>query len=221
MPPTPAPAAPPEGQGQQPAEGEPLDELEAALGDEQPATGADPAAEEWKPPTREEWQAQQAALEAEKAKLARARKQAQRLREGGKAQPAAATAESEEGGQPAGPDPQIATWQQRAVRAAAKAELLDRKANPRMVNLLLGQLRGESIDFNADDEPELDEWLDRMQEDYPDAFTPADAGPAAGTRRPMGAVDQGSAKGKPVGRQLSYGQRVLENSRKAGQGRPR
>jgi hypothetical protein len=216
MPPTPAPAAPPEGQGQQPAEGEPLDELEAALGDD-PADGdGGQPAEEWTPPTREEWAAAQAALEAERAKLKRARTQAQKLREAKRPEaPAQPAGDGQEGGAAAGPDPQLAVWQARAVRASAKAGLLDRGADPEMVDLALGRLKPDEIDFTEDDEPDLDAWLDDVQDRYPKLFAKPEAAAQQGARRPMGAVDQGSAKGRPVQRQMTYGERVIANSEAA------
>lgn len=199
------------------SEGDALDELENALG-----TDGEPAEQpaEWTPPTREEWEAHQAALEAEKAKLARARRQAQRLREG-KAPQGALAEPGEDGAGAAGPDPALSVWQQRAVRASAKSELLARDARPGMVDLLLGQLRSETVEFDDEDNPDLEEWLDRMQERFPDAFgKPEPAQPAPG-RRPAGTVDQGKGSGRPVGRQMTYGERVIANSQAAMRGTAR
>jgi hypothetical protein len=218
MPPTPAAGATAEGQGQ-PAEGEPLDELEAALGEEPAEGDGAQSAEEWTPPTREEWAAAQAALEAERAKLKRARTQAQKLRESSRKgdAPAQPAGDGQEGGAPAGPDPQLAVWQARAVRASAKAGLLDRGADPEMVDLALARLKPDEIDFTDDDEPDLDAWLDDVQDRYPKLFAKAEPQQAA-ARRPPGAVDQGSAKGRPVQRQMSYGERVIANAQAAMRG---
>lgn len=198
--PQPAPAA---------AEPDALDALDAALADE-PAGDAEP--EEWTPPTREEYEAQQAvhraALEAEQAKLQRARQQAKRLREG-KPAPAA--------GQPApadaAPAGDVAVWQARAVRTAAKAELLARGADAEMVDLAVARLKPTEIDFNEEDEPDLDEWLDEIQERYPKLF--AAPAPAAPRPRP-GRVDQGAASsGQPARPALSLGQQIIANSEAA------
>lgn len=212
----------PQQPGQDPAgtEGDALDELENALGtDPDPAEGGGET-DEWTPPTREQWEAAQAALEAEKAKLARARKQAQRLREGGKGtgqqQPAGAEDGDSATGQPTGPDPQLAVWQARAVRTTAKAALLERGADPELVDLALARLRPAEIEFTEDDEPDLDAFLDETQERFPKMFAKPE--PQQPGRRPAGTVDQGRGTGRPVGRQMSYGERVLENSQRAMRG---
>lgn len=207
---------------QEGTEGDALDELDAALGHDTENPDQDgQGGEEWKPPTREQWEAAQAALEAERAKLKRARTQAKNLREQRQQTTTAAQTQGDGGdGQGApGPDPQLTVWQQRAVRTAAKAELLARGADPDMVDLAVSRLKPDQIDFNDDDEPELEEWLDEMQDKYPKLFAKPEPAPApTGARRAMGAVDQGSARGRPVGRQMSYGERVIENSRRAMQG---
>lgn len=210
-----ASAAGGDGQG-----GDALDALDAALRDDagEGQDGGEP--QEWTPPTREQWEAQQAALEAERAKLARARKQAQRLREGGAkgaVQPPAPV-EGQPEGAPAAADPQLAVWQTRAVRSSAKAQLLERGADPDMVDLALGRLNIAEVSFDADDEPELDEWLDRMEDRYPKLFAKADAGTSTATgTRPVGGVNQGNAAGRPAPRKLSLGEQIIENSRRASQ----
>lgn len=198
------------------AETDALDELEAALADDPTgAEGGEP--EEWTAPTREEHAAllaaHQAEREADQAKLKRAREQAKRLREGKPAIPAKA-----EGGQPAPTDAaggDVAVWQARAVRASAKAELINRGADPEMVDLVLARLKPGEVDFTDDDEPDLDEWLDDMQASYPKLFAPATPAPAAQPRRP-GRVDQGAtASGQPVLPQLSLGQQIIAKSEAA------
>lgn len=204
------PTAPAEG-----AEPDALDALDAALADDpEGAEGAEP--EEWTPPTREEYEAQQAAhqaaLEAEQGKLKRAREQAKRLREGkpatpGKPDPAAA------GDGTAG---EVAVWQARAVRTAAKAELLARGADADMVELAVARLKPTEIEFDENDEPDLDEWLDDMQARYPKLFqsAPAAAAPAA-PRRP-GRVDQGAAAaGQPARPQMTLGEMIIAKSEAA------
>jgi hypothetical protein len=200
------------------AEGEPdaLDALDEALADD--PTGAENGGEpeEWTPPTREEWEAQQAAhkaaLEAEQAKRRRASEQAKKLRES----KAAAAKTDGPSGAPEGPAPEIAVWQARAVRTAAKAELLARGADADMVDLAVARLKPAEIEFDADDEPELDDWLDEMQERYPKLFAPAAANaPAAPARRP-GRVDQGAAAaGAPARPQMTLGEKIVAKSEQA------
>lgn len=220
----PQPGQPQQGGAQSEPEGDALDELDAALGAE--GEGGQEQPEEWTPPTREQWEAaqaaHQAALEAEKAKLNRARQQAKRLREGRGSQPGAAPAEGEGDGAPApGPDPELAVWQQRAVRSAAKAELLNRGADPDMVDLALARLHVGEVDFTDDGDPELDTWLDEMEERYPKLFAkPTDPAPAEGTRRPMGGVDQGRASAGGPPKKMRFGDAVIANARRA-QGRGR
>lgn len=171
--------------------------------------------QEWTPPTREQWQAQQdahkAALEAEKAKLNRARNQAKRLREGGTAKQEGTPGE---GAQPAAAG-EVDVWRGRAVRSAAKAALLDRGADSETVGLMLSGLKAERIEFDADDEPELDDWLDDMEERYPKLF--AKTAPAAAPERPRaGRVEQGApAGGRPVRPKLSLGEAIIAKSEAA------
>lgn len=194
----PAPADP---EGDEP-ETDPLDD------DPEGGDGGEP--EEWTPPTREQWEAQQAALDAEKAKLKRARDQAKRLREGKGAEPAG------EGGQPAAGNGEVDVWKGRAVRAAAKAELIDRGADPDMVDLALARLKPGEIEFDADDEPELDDWLDEMQERYPKLFAKTPAAPAAEPRRRAGRVDQAApAGGTPARPKPSLGELIIQKSEAA------
>lgn len=188
-----------------------VDELEG----EQPE-GGEGEEEEWTPPTREQWQAQQAAhkaaLEAEKAKLARARKQAERLRKGGTAKPEGAA--EGDGAQPATAG-EADVWRRRAVRASAKAQLLDRGADSDTVNLMLGDLKPERIEFDDQDEPELDDWLDDMEERYPKMFVKAPAAPAAERPR-TGRVEQGAPSGgRPVRPKLSLGEQIIAKSEAA------
>jgi hypothetical protein len=196
-------------------QGDALDELDAALGEGENATGAEGEGqhgEQWTPPTREQWDAAQAQLEAERAKLKRARQQAQRLREGAKAIPAASAPVEGQEASPAGADTaQIAVWQTRAVRAAAKAQLLGRGADPDMVDLALARLRAEQVDFDTDDEPLLDTWLDEMEDRYPKLFAKALQTGA----RPVGGLNQAGATARPAPRTLSLGEQIIANSQKA------
>lgn len=205
----------PQQPGQDPAAAEPdaLDALDEALADD-PASEAEP--DEWTPPTREEWEAAQAAhraeVEKEQAKLKRAREQARRLREG---RPAGTEGSTQPQPADAGASPDIAVWQARAVRTAAKAELLARGADPDMVDLAVARLRPAEIQFDEDDEPDLDEWLDDMQTSYPKLFQTATAPSPAPQRRP-GRVDQGAAAAGPPARpQMSLGEQIIARSEAA------
>ncbi len=187
-------------------EPEELDDDVDEPGDDEDGAGGEP---EWTPPTKAEWEAAQ-------AKLKRAREQARKLREG--ARP---------GADPAKADPQagaaaqadVEKWQARAVSTAAKAELLTRGADPDMVDLALSRLKVSSIEFDDDDQPDLEDWLDDMQDRYPKLFkqpeTPTTA-PQAARPRP-GRVEPPA--GKVVRPKMSLGEQILANSRNAG--RPR
>lgn len=155
---------------------------------------------EWTAPTKEQWEATQ-------AKLARARKQAQQLRE--KQTKATAPAEA---------DPQataaaaadVEKWQTRAVRTAAKAELLTRGADADMVDLALGRLKVSSIEFDDDDQPDLEDWLDEMQDRYPKLFAKPEAPAPAAQRPKAGRLE--TPTGRPVRAKASLGEQILANS---------
>lgn len=181
-----------------------LDDDAEETGDEDEESGTEA---EWTPPTKAEWDAAQARLAAEQAKLKRARLQAQKLREGGR------------GGADGKPGPEAAAaaqadvqkWQTRAVTTAARAELLARGAEPDMVDLALGRLKAAEIEFGDDDQPDLEEWLDDMQDRYPRLFKAAEAAPSAPASRPRpGKVEPGGKT--PVRPKLSLGQQILANS---------
>lgn len=185
-------------QGPDDAAEDELDDTEQL--DEETEDGGEGQAEpEWTPPTREQW-------EAAEAKLKRARQQAQKLRQ---EKQAATSATS---------DPQAATaaqadvekWQTRAVRTAAKAELLARGADADMVDLALGRLKPNSVEFDADDQPDLEEWLDEMQDRYPKLFKQADAAPVPPVRPKAGRVE--TPTGKPVRAKVSLGDQIIANS---------
>lgn len=155
---------------------------------------------EYTPPTREQWEATQ-------AKLKRAREQARKLREAKQAAPSSAS-----------PDPQAAAaaqadvekWQTRAVRTAAKAELLTRGADADMVDLALGRLKVAAIEFDDDDQPDLEDWLDEMQDRYPKLFKQPEAPAAAAQRPKAGRVE--TPTGRPVRAKVSLGEQILANS---------
>jgi hypothetical protein len=193
------------------------DELEEPTGAPEDGDEGDGDESEWTPPTREEYERQQAehkaALEAERAKLARARRQAERLRKGGT--PAAGDGTpAGEGGQ--GGQEGVVDWRGRAVRASARAELLDRGADSDMVGLMLAALRPERIEFDDNGDPELDDYLDDMEERYPKLFAKTPAAPAEPARPRPGRVDQGAASGaRPVRPKLGIGQQIIANSQAA------
>lgn len=162
-------------------------------------------AEAWTPPTREEWEASQ-------AKLKRANEQAKRLREKSRTTPAAPATEAATPTDPA----ELTRWQTRAVRSAAKGELLARGADPDMVDLALGRLKANEIDFNGDDEPELDDWLDEMEDKYPKLFAKNAPAPAAPAAPRAGRLEQGAAAtGRPVRPAMSLGEQIIANSEAA------
>ena len=181
------------------------DESDEELDDTEDGEETETGEPEWTPPTRQQWAAAE-------AKLKRAREQARKLREAQAATPAAAG------------DPQAAAaaqadlekWQTRAVSTAAKAELLARGADPDMVDLALGRLKVSAVEFGDDDQPDLEDWLDEIQERYPKLFKPADA-PAAPARPRAGRVE--TPAGNPVRPKMGLGAQILANSQ--GDGRPR
>lgn len=186
-------------QGPDDAAEDELDDAEQL--DEETEDGGDEgqAEPEYTPPTKEQWEATQ-------AKLKRAREQARKLREAKQATPAAT------------PDPQAAAaaqadverWQTRAVRTAAKAELLARGADADMVDLALGRLKPNSVEFDDDDQPDLEEWLDEIQDRYPKLFKQPEA-PAPVAQRPKaGRVE--TPTGKPVRAKPSLGDQIIANS---------
>lgn len=154
---------------------------------------------EWTPPTREQWEAAQ-------AKLARARKQAQALREKSRAATPAATADPEA---TAAAQADVERWQTRAVRTAAKAELLARGADPDMADLALGRLKVSAVEFDDNDEPDLEDWLDEIQDRYPKLFKQPE--PAAAPSRPKtGRVETPTTR--PVRPKMSLGEQIVANS---------
>ena len=172
-------------------------------------TGDGQDAEQWTAPTREEWDAQQ-------AKLKRANEQARKLRE--KTRATAPAAAAPDAGAAAAAAGDVEKWQGRAVRQAAKAELLQRGADPEMVDLALGRLRVAEVDFD-DDEPDLADWLDEMEERYPKLFAkPAPAPAPAAAPRPGRVNQAAAAAGRPVRPQMSLGEQVLANSEAARRG---
>lgn len=209
------PAGP--GAGQQSGEGtgDALEQLHDALGTEEPEGGDGTGGEqEWQPPTREEYDALVKAREAAEGKLKRARTQAQRLREGKGTAGAAASGAAGEEGAPAGPDPETEKWKGVAVRQAAKSALLARGADADMVELAVTRLNLAGVEVDPDGEPELEDWLDEMEERYPKLFAKAPAPGAPG--RVPGRLDQGAAAaGRPVQRKLSFGEQVIANSETA------
>ncbi len=190
---------PKENEPQNPAADEPEDDVEDEV--EETEEGEEPEGDdpEWTPPTREQH-------EATLAKLKRAREQARKLREAGKT-PAATGAADPEAAAAAQAD--VEKWQARAVRTAAKAELLARGADPDMVELALGRLKVASVEFDDDDQPDLEDWLDDTQDRYPKLFRQAEA-PAAQVRPKTGKVE--TPQGRPVRPKLSLGEQIMANS---------
>lgn len=167
--------------------------------DDEPGTEA-----EWTPPTKAEWDAAQARLAAEQAKLKRAREQARKLREGGRggAPDSEATASAQA---------DVEKWQRRAVVSTARSELVARGADTDMVDLVLGKLKVSEIEFGDDDTPDLEEWLDEMQDRYPKAFKQPDPVPSAPAGRPRpGKVEAGGKA--PVRPRMTLGQQIIANS---------
>jgi len=173
--------------------------------DDEEEPGAEP---EWTPPTKEQWEAAQ-------AKLKRAREQARKLRESGRTEAA-----------PAGGDTQAAAaaqadlekWQRRAVTSAAQSALVARGADPDMVELALSRLKVAEVEFDDEDRPELDDWLDEIQDRFPKLFKPTEPAAPAGPARPRaGKVEPGGKA--PVRPRMSLGEQIIANSQGLGRRR--
>lgn len=213
--------------GVEDAETEEIDDTEDAGTDETDGAEAEEQ-DAWTPPSKDEWEKQQ-------AKLKRANEQAKKLREAATATAAKKTvpaprpaprpapqAAAEPEPQP-GIDPaELAKWQTRAVRGEARKALEDRGADRDLVALVLNQLKVEEIDFDDNDAPVLDYWLDEMEDKYPKLFAQLQPEPAPAAPRPRpGRVDQGAtAGGKPVRKPLSLGEQIVANAARAAKQRP-
>lgn len=174
------------------------DEVEETEDDDE---GEEPGGEpEWTPPTREQWEASQ-------AKLKRAREQARKLRETGRSQTAPAAPADPAATEAARAD--VEKWQRRAVTSAAQSALVARGADPDMVELALGRLKVSEIEFDDDDQPELDDWLDEIQDKYPKLFAKPDA-PVAPARPRAGKLEPGGKQ--PVRPRMSLGEQIIANS---------
>lgn len=209
--------------GVEDVESEEVDDAEDAGDDAEDGTVEEADEDAWTPPTKEE-------VEKLQAKLKRANEQAKKLRE---AQAASAAKKTVPAPRPAprpaapaaaepephpGIDPsELAKWQTRAVRGEARKALEDRGADRDLVALVLNQLKVDEIDFNDNDEPELDYWLDEMEDKYPKLFAQLASEPAPAAARPRpGRVDQGAAsKAQPVRKPMSMGEQIIAASRTA------
>jgi hypothetical protein len=97
---------------------------------------------------------------------------------------------------------EVTKWQDRAIKQSAKSELISRGVDRDMVKLLLGQLKASEIEFDDDDEPDLEDWVDEMQDKFPTLFAGqsssapqrAQAGRTAAQRRTPPSVDQGAGQ---------------------------
>lgn len=165
------------------------------------AEGAEGA--EFVPPTKEQWDALQ-------GKLARARKQAQRLRESSKNGTVTPPEEAEK------QKGELEKWQVRAVRSDARAGLLERGADSDLIELALSKLKIADIAFDDDDNADLEDWFDEMEEKYPKLFAKQGVSSTStanrGPRRPA-AIDQGAGNnGKPAKGQGTFADSLLSSA---------
>lgn len=212
--------------GAEDVETEEVDDAEDTAGDGDEGAEAEEQ-DAWTPPTKDEWEKQQ-------AKLKRANEQAKKLRE---AQAAGAAKKAVPAPRPAPrpaapaanePEPQsgidtseLTKWQTRAVRGEARKALEDRGADRDLVALVLNQLKVDEIDFDDNDAPVLDYWLDEMEDKYPKLFAQPEPAPAAAPRPRPGRVDQGAAGGAKVPRPaMSLGEQIVANAQRASRQRP-
>lgn len=161
--------------------------------------------EEYVPPTQEEFAKTQRALKRYRLEAKKQREAAQ-----------AATTDKDAAAQAA---EALTSWQQRAVRSEAKTLFVSAGAQPDKVTRLVKLLDLSDIDLTGSDDDvadSLQEQIDELREEFPELFasTPAPTPP----RRP-GSVDQGAGNGKPVVRQKSFGERLIDAG--AGMQRPK
>jgi hypothetical protein len=196
--------------------GEDLDEGEDldSEGEDGDSEGEDGDTEEYAPPTKEEWEAAQ-------RKLARVRREAQnlrkRVREGGDRTSGDGKKDQVSDGDQAVSETE--KWRTRAGREHAKSELLSRGADKEFVGLLLASLRPDDIEWDDDEDPDVEDWIERMEEKYPRAFGEAasaakPSAPAA--KRPgrlNGAETSNGRRGPAGGSTLSFGEQIIAAGR--------
>lgn len=192
------------------------DELQAKLDEQELAEEQDDELDEvdetveWTPPTKEEWDKLQ-------GKLNRANKQAQKLRESSRN--GKVVDEDEEKNKQH--TEELTRWQLRAIRSDAKSGLLERGADPDMVELALGKLKPSDIEFNDDDDPELEDWLDDMEERYPKLFSKVEEVKPKAQRKPN-SIDQGAGNtGKPTKPKQTMGEMLVSRGIESARGQVR
>lgn len=141
--------------------------------------------EEWTPPSKEQWEAQQ-------AKLRRANRQAQRLREQQKHDVL------EEVEKNTVSKDELDRWKVRAVRSDAKSGLLERGADPDLVELAISRLKIDDLTFDGDGDADLADWLDDMEDRYPKLFAKQET-PKPVARRKPASIDQGAGSSRNNG----------------------
>lgn len=112
---------------------------------------------------------------------------------------------------------EVGKWRDRAIKQAARAAVIQKGADSEFVDLLVGKIKAAEIDFDDDDEPILEDWLEEMEERYPKVFAPS----APRVRR-VPTADQSAATAKPAKPKPRYGDSVLAAGYKLyGQSGPR
>lgn len=165
---------------------------------------------EWSPPSKEEWDKLQ-------GKLNRANKQAQKLRENSRT--GKVVDEDEEKNKQH--TEELTRWQLRAIRSDAKSGLLERGADPDMVELALGKLKPSDVEFNDDDDPELEDWLDDMEERYPKLFNKVEEVKPKAQRKPN-SIDQGAGNtAKPSKPKQTMGEMLVNRGIESARGQMR
>ena len=115
--------------------------------------------------------------------------------------------------------------EERALRSDAKVALIRAGADPDLVELAASKVSSRDIDFDDDDAPILDDWVEDMRTDYPSLFTgrrrgDEDEEDRPARRRRVPAVDQGAASRGSGGRsrsrdKMGFGQSVIAAGRAA------
>ncbi|MFJ1764037.1 phage scaffolding protein [Amycolatopsis sp. NPDC088138] len=140
----------------------------------------DTATQEWKPPTKQEWEAREAELSRVNAESAKRRVELKELKQKNESDAEKASREAEETA--------AARYKPTAVRAGARAALLEAEAKTERVTALAGLLDMSKLDI--DDKGEitgLDAEVKRVRAEYPEFFKSEDDGkPRPGKLTPGG-----------------------------------
>lgn len=144
------------------------------------AAGAETKVDEWKPPTKAEWEAQQAELSRVNAESAKRRVKLREIEQQNETDAEKARREAEEAA--------AARYKPTAVKASARAALLEADARTDRVGALTGLLDVSKLDIDeAGAVTGLEAEVKRIKAEYPEFFKAEDDGkPRPGKLTPGG-----------------------------------